>query len=73
MGGFLPALSWLDILVGPGLLGGSMILSQVQLLIDVEMFRMFQQARRGIVTDEDKWLDELIDLVGPGWRKGTPR
>ncbi len=66
MGGLLPTLSWPDILVGPGLLGGSMILSQVQLLIDVEMFRMFKQARRGIVTDEDKWLDELIDQVGPG-------
>jgi trimethylamine--corrinoid protein Co-methyltransferase len=66
MGGFLPTLSWPDILVGPGLLGGSMILSQEQLLIDVEMFRMFKQARRGIVTDEEKWLDDVIEQVGPG-------
>lgn len=66
MGGFLPALSWPDILVGPGLLGGSMILSQQQLLIDVEMFRMYKQARRGIVTSEDKWMDEVIEKVGPG-------
>ena len=66
MGGFLPALSWPDILVGPGLLGGSMILSQQQLLIDVEMFRMYKQAHRGIVTNEEKWLDEVIDEVGPG-------
>jgi trimethylamine--corrinoid protein Co-methyltransferase len=66
MGGFLPALSWPDILVGPGLLGGSMILSQEQLLIDVEMFRMYRQARRGIATGEDKWLDDVIEQVGPG-------
>jgi trimethylamine--corrinoid protein Co-methyltransferase len=66
MGGFLPALSWPDILVGPGLLSGSMILSQEQLLIDVEMFRMYKQARRGIVTDEEKWLDDVIEQVGPG-------
>jgi trimethylamine--corrinoid protein Co-methyltransferase len=66
MGGLLPAISWPDILVGPGLLGGSMILSQVQLMIDVEMFGMFKQARRGIVTDEEKWLDSLIEQVGPG-------
>ena len=66
MGGFLPALSWPDILVGPGLLGGSMILSQQQLLIDAEMFRMYKQARRGITTSEDKWLDDVIEQVGPG-------
>ncbi|MGB3714504.1 MAG: trimethylamine methyltransferase family protein, partial [Candidatus Promineifilaceae bacterium] len=66
MGGFLPALSWPDILVGPGLLGGSMILSQEQLLIDVEMFRMYKQAHRGIVTTDDKWLTDVIEQVGPG-------
>jgi trimethylamine--corrinoid protein Co-methyltransferase len=66
MGGFLPTLSWPDILVGPGLLGGSMILSQQQLLIDVEMFRMYKQARRGIITGEGKWLDDVIEQVGPG-------
>ena len=65
-GGFLPALSWPDILVGPGLLGGSMILSQQQLLIDVELFRMYKQARRGVVTGDDKWLDDIIEQVGPG-------
>ena len=66
IGGFLPALSWPDILVGPGLLGGSMILSQEQLLIDVEMFRMYKQARRGIVTSDEKWLEDVIEQVGPG-------
>ena len=66
MGGMLPALSWPDILVGPGLLGGSMILSQEQLMIDVEMFKMYKHARRGIVTGEDMWLDDLIEQVGQG-------
>jgi len=62
----LPALTWPDILVGPGLLGGSMILSLEQLLIDVEVFRMCRQARRGIVVDEGKWLENVIGRIGPG-------
>jgi len=66
MNGLLPALSWPDILVGPGLLGGSMVLSLEQLLIDVEVFRMCRQARRGIVTGEGKWLDDVIGRMGPG-------
>ncbi len=66
LNGLLPALSWPDILVGPGLLGGSMILCLEQLLIDVEVFKMYKQARRGIVAGEDKWLEEVIDRVGPG-------
>ena len=66
LNGLLPALSWPDILVGPGLLGGSMILSLEQLLIDVEIFRMCKQAHRGIITDEGKWLEDVIGNVGPG-------
>jgi trimethylamine--corrinoid protein Co-methyltransferase len=65
LNGLLPVLSWPDILVGPGLLGGSMILSLEQLLIDVEIFRMARQARRGIVTDDHSWLDDLIGRIGP--------
>jgi len=53
-------------LVGPGLLGGSMILSLEQLMIDVEMFRMSRQAHRGIPTHDEAWLDEIIQKVGPG-------
>jgi trimethylamine--corrinoid protein Co-methyltransferase len=64
--GLLPALSWPDILVGPGLLGGSMILSLEQVLIDVEIFRMCRQARRGILADEGTWLEDVIDRIGPG-------
>ena len=59
-------LSWPDLLVGPGLLGGSMILSLEQLVIDVEMFRMSRQAHRGIPTHDGAWLEEVIQKVGPG-------
>ena len=64
--GMLPALSWPDIMVGPGLLGGSMILCLEQLLIDVEVFRMLKRARQGIDVDDDRWLEDVIDRVGPG-------
>jgi trimethylamine--corrinoid protein Co-methyltransferase len=62
---FLPILTWPDILVGPGLMGGSMILSFEQLLIDVEVFKMSTRAHQGISTGEGKWLDEVITRVGP--------
>jgi trimethylamine--corrinoid protein Co-methyltransferase len=66
VGGMLPALSWPDILVGPGLLGGSMILCLEQLLIDVEVFRMFKRIRAGIDAADEKWLVEVINRQGPG-------
>ena len=66
MNALLPLLSWPDVLVGVGLLGGSMILSLEQLLIDVEVFEMARRAHQGIATGEDKWLDDVIDRVGPG-------
>jgi len=62
----LPILSWPEILVGPGLLGGSTILSLEQLLLDVEVFRRGKQARRGIVSDRGKWLESVIEQVKPG-------
>ena len=66
MNAMLPMLSWPDLMVGAGLLGGSMIMSLGQLVIDTEMFRMNKQAHRGINTDEDSWLDDVIQSVGPG-------
>ena len=63
---FLPVLSWPDILVGPGLMGGSTHFSPEQLLIDVEVFRMGIRAYQGIAGEEDHWLDEVIQKVGPG-------
>jgi trimethylamine--corrinoid protein Co-methyltransferase len=66
MNGLLAALAWPDILVGCGLMGGSMVLSLEQLLIDVETFRMCKRARQGIAVDDDKWLEDVIHRVGPG-------
>jgi trimethylamine---corrinoid protein Co-methyltransferase len=66
LNGLLPAIAWPDILVGPGLLGGSMTLCLEQLLVDVEMFRMFKRARQGIDTGAGRWLEDEIAQVGPG-------
>ena len=66
MNGLLAALAWPDILVGCGLMGGSMVLSLEQLLIDVETFRMGKRARQGIAADDGKWLEDVIHRVGPG-------
>jgi len=62
----IPMLSWPDLIVGAGLLGGSMILSLEQLVIDTEVFRMSKQAHRGILTHDEMWLDDVIQRVGPG-------
>jgi trimethylamine--corrinoid protein Co-methyltransferase len=62
----IPMLSWPDLIVGSGLLGGSMILSLEQLVIDAEVFRMSKQAHRGILTNDEMWLDDVIQRVGPG-------
>jgi trimethylamine--corrinoid protein Co-methyltransferase len=66
MNAMLPMLSWPDLMVGAGLLGGSMILSLEQLVIDAETFRMNKQAHYGIRTNDDAWLDDVIQRVGPG-------
>jgi trimethylamine--corrinoid protein Co-methyltransferase len=62
----MPLLSWPDLIVGAGLMGGSMILSLEQLVIDAEVFRMAKQAHRGISTHDEMWLDDVIQRVGPG-------
>ena len=64
--GLLATLAWPDILVGCGLMGGSMVLSLEKLLIDVETFKMSRRARQGIAADDGKWLEEVIHRVGPG-------
>jgi len=48
----LPALSWPDLLVGPGLLSGATILSMEQVLIDVEIFRRCRRLATGIGSPE---------------------
>jgi trimethylamine--corrinoid protein Co-methyltransferase len=62
----LPSVAWPDILVGPGLLGGSTILSLEQMLIDVETFRRCKHLRAGISTTEEDWLGEVLEKRGPG-------
>jgi len=62
----LPMLSWPDLIVGAGLMGGSMILSLEQLVIDAEVFRMAKQAHRGISSRDEMWLNDVIQRVGPG-------
>jgi trimethylamine--corrinoid protein Co-methyltransferase len=62
----LPTISWPDILVGPGLFGGSTILCLEQMVMDVEIFRRCARLTEGISTTEDRWLDEIIQNAGPG-------
>ena len=66
MTAMMPILAWPDLLVGCGLLGGSMVLSMEQLLIDAEIFRMSKHAAMGIDTSEEKWLMKSIQETGPG-------
>jgi trimethylamine--corrinoid protein Co-methyltransferase len=66
MSSLIPMLSWPDLFIGSVLLGGSMILSLEQLVIDAEVFRMSKQAHRGILANEKMWLDDVIQRVGPG-------
>lgn len=62
----LPTMAWPDILVGPGLFGGSTILCLEQMVMDVEIFRRSSRLYQGIPTDSDRWLDEIIADAGPG-------
>jgi trimethylamine--corrinoid protein Co-methyltransferase len=62
----LPTTSWPDLLVGPGLLGGSTILCLEQLMLDVEIFRRYARLHRGMSTAEDTWLDDVLREAGPG-------
>lgn len=59
-------LSWPDIIYGTGMLDGSMVSSLEQTLIDVEVFRLAKHAHRGVNTDDDMWLTDVIQNVGPG-------
>jgi len=59
-------LSWPDIVVGPGMLDGSMVSSLEKVVIDVETFRLARHAHRGVNTSEDNWLTDVISKVGPG-------
>jgi len=64
--GAMVTLGWPDVLVGPGLLGGAIMLSFEQLIIDVEAFRLARQAHAGVPVRDDLWLDDVLTRVGPG-------
>ncbi len=62
----LPTLAWPDILVGPGLLGGSTILCVEQMVMDVEIFRRVVRLSRGVSTEPNQWLEKSLLDAGPG-------
>lgn len=62
----LPILARPDLLVAPGLLGGSTIFSPEQLVIDVEVIRRCKRLSAGIGSQSDKWLGEVIASLGSG-------
>jgi trimethylamine--corrinoid protein Co-methyltransferase len=66
VGWLLPVLAWPDLLVGPGLLGGSTVLSPEQLVLDVELFRRCRRLRRGIDGAFEEAVEDALDEVGPG-------
>jgi trimethylamine---corrinoid protein Co-methyltransferase len=62
----LPILARPDLLVAPGLLGGSTIFSPEQLIIDVEVIRRCKRLCQGIGSSTEKWLGEVIATIGSG-------
>jgi trimethylamine--corrinoid protein Co-methyltransferase len=62
----LPILARPDLLVAPGLLGGSTIFSPEQLVIDVEVIRRCKRLSAGIASRSESWLGDVIASVGPG-------
>ena len=62
----LPVLSWPDILIGPGSLGGASTLCLETMVIDVEIYRMSRRLARGLdgtVGEAD--VVAALDEVGP--------
>jgi trimethylamine--corrinoid protein Co-methyltransferase len=62
-----------DLLVAPGLLGGSTIFSPEQLVIDVEVIQRCKRLSRGICSHSEKWLGEVIAELGSGGNYLTNR
>jgi len=59
-------LAWPDIVVGPGMLDGSLVSSLEHMYLNVEIFRLAKHAHRGIDTSSGKWAMDEIKRVGPG-------
>jgi trimethylamine:corrinoid methyltransferase-like protein len=62
----LPILARPDLLVAPGLLGGSTLFSPEQLIIDMEIIQRCKRLSEGISSSTEKWLGEVIATLGPG-------
>jgi trimethylamine--corrinoid protein Co-methyltransferase len=62
----LPIMARPDLLVAPGLLGGSTIFSPEQLIIDLEVIRRCKRLNQGIGSNTEKWLGDVIATLGPG-------
>jgi trimethylamine--corrinoid protein Co-methyltransferase len=65
-GWLLPVLAGPDLLVGPGLLGGSTVFSPEQVVLDVELFRRCRRVLRGIDGALGEAVEDALDEVGPG-------
>jgi trimethylamine--corrinoid protein Co-methyltransferase len=62
----LPVLSWPDIMIGPGSLGGASTLCLEQMVIDVEVYRMCRRLHEGIGAGAGETdVLEALDEVGP--------
>ncbi len=59
-------LAWPDILVGPGTLAEATVFSFEQTLIDVEVWRLCRKTHEGVTVQEDRWLSDVLERVGPG-------
>ena len=62
----LPILARPDLLVAPGLLGGSTIFSPEQLVIDVEVIQRCKRLSAGIASQPESWLGRGDRRVGQG-------
>lgn len=62
----IPMLLLPDMLVGAGLIGGAMVLSLEQMLLDTEVFKMCRRAHQGIATGKDKWMIDVVEQAEPG-------
>jgi trimethylamine--corrinoid protein Co-methyltransferase len=62
----MASLTMSDMLLGVGLLSGSLIWSYGQMIMDCEIFDIIHQMMKGIVVDEETLAIDVIREVGPG-------
>jgi trimethylamine--corrinoid protein Co-methyltransferase len=63
---FMASIGMSDMLLGVGLLHGSLIWSYAQMLMDCEIFDIIQKMMAGIVIDTETLALDTIRSVGPG-------